>query len=177
MTFLETPSDSRRARTQRRIFGAFSELVQSQRYDSIQVADIVRVADIGRSTFYEHFDHKNDVLAKSIAGMMQVIAESLCGQGNRENLDLILEHIWERRALARIIFSGETQIIVSQVLTDRIRELDTRDNKTVQAEHIALGSGTTEVLKNWVGGQLSINRDELVDWITGQVALKRHLTP
>ncbi len=169
MTFLETPSDARRARTQRRIFSAFSELVQSQRYDTIQVADIVRAADIGRSTFYEHFDHKNDVLAKSIAGMMQVVAENLCGQGDRENLDLILEHIWERRALARIIFSGETQIIVTQVLTDRIRKLDKRDSKRAQAEHIALGSGTIEVLKNWVGGQLSISRDELADWISGRL--------
>ena len=170
MTFSEITEDSRRARTQRRIFQAFSELVQSRRYDTIQVADIVRVADIGRSTFYEHFEHKNDVLAKSISGMMSVIAAATCGQDNRDNLDLILDHIWERRALGRVIFSGDTQTIVTQVLHDQIRTLDPRKEKAARAEHIALSAGTIEVLKNWVGGQLSISRDELAVWIAGRLS-------
>ncbi len=54
--------DRRQRRTRRAVFSAFEELVTQQHYASITVGQIIERADIGRSTFYAHFDTKDDLL-------------------------------------------------------------------------------------------------------------------
>ena len=162
---IDNESDPRRAKTQRRIFEAFSRLVQSRRYDTIQVADIVREADIGRSTFYEHFSDKNNVLAKSIAGMMGVIAEAVCGLDKPDMIELVLEHLWERRALGRIIFSGDTKTIISEVLRQQLQIRCEPKAHTVDPDLILISEGIVEVLRQWITGHLSMPQSDLADWI------------
>ena len=58
----ELPTDRRAQRTQNLIFSAFADFVQSKRYDRFSVTDIIERAGVGRSTFYDHFSDKNDVL-------------------------------------------------------------------------------------------------------------------
>ena len=57
--------DRRIIKTRRIIFKAMNSLMLTTPYDKIQVKDIIEVAEIGRSTFYAHFETKED-LAKAI---------------------------------------------------------------------------------------------------------------
>ena len=54
--------DRRVRRSRRAILSAFEELLAEKRYEQITVADIVERADVGRSTFYAHFETKDDLL-------------------------------------------------------------------------------------------------------------------
>ncbi len=54
--------DRRVSRTRRSIDAAFLALLQTRGYDSVGVSDIVREADVGRATFYEHYNSKDDLL-------------------------------------------------------------------------------------------------------------------
>ena len=54
--------DRRRQKTRKAVFAAFEELVSKKRYAQITVQDIIDRADIGRSTFYAHFETKDSVL-------------------------------------------------------------------------------------------------------------------
>ena len=54
--------DRRQRRTRKAIFAAFEELLATKHYRSITVAQIIERADVGRSTFYAHFDTKDDLL-------------------------------------------------------------------------------------------------------------------
>ena len=54
--------DRRARRSRRAIFSAFEELLAEKRYSQITVGDIIERADVGRSTFYAHFETKDDLL-------------------------------------------------------------------------------------------------------------------
>lgn len=55
-------TDKRIRRTHRLLREAFIELIAEQGYDSLRVEDILKRADIGRTTFYAHFKDKRALL-------------------------------------------------------------------------------------------------------------------
>ena len=54
--------DRRQKKTRKAIFKAFEELMAKEHYSQVTVAEIIENADIGRSTFYAHFETKDDLL-------------------------------------------------------------------------------------------------------------------
>ena len=54
--------DRRRRKTKNAIFGAFTRLLAKKSYEHITVAEIIEEADVGRTTFYEHFETKDRLL-------------------------------------------------------------------------------------------------------------------
>ncbi|HEY0599610.1 hypothetical protein [Brevundimonas sp.] len=64
--------DQRVARTRGRLGQALMQLGQGQDLDSIRIGDLVRAADVGRSTFYAHFEDRDDFLGRSFCGMIDI---------------------------------------------------------------------------------------------------------
>lgn len=56
------PRDRRVRRTKRRLKEALLELIAERGYEEITVHDLTERADVGRSTFYSHYDSKDDLL-------------------------------------------------------------------------------------------------------------------
>ena len=54
--------DRRKNKTHKAIVSAFSELLIKMPYESITVQNIIEKADVGRSTFYSHFETKDDLV-------------------------------------------------------------------------------------------------------------------
>ena len=57
--------DRRQKKTREAIFRAFIELLSKKHYNQITVGEIIEKADVGRATFYAHFETK-DFLLKEI---------------------------------------------------------------------------------------------------------------
>ena len=60
-------TDRRVRRTRKLIQEAFVSLILEKRYDKITVQNIIDRADVSRSTFYAHFQDKEDLLASNFA--------------------------------------------------------------------------------------------------------------
>ena len=59
---MEAKVDRRQKKSREAIFKAFTELLSKKHYNRITVGEIIEKADIGRATFYAHFETKDFLL-------------------------------------------------------------------------------------------------------------------
>jgi AcrR family transcriptional regulator len=104
-------ADRRTLKTRAALLSAFRELVLSYGYTAVTVDDIVRHADIGRSTFYLHFSSKRNLLKHSLDVPSTGLAACVEGDLAPERLVPLLEHFREQRYLNRIFFEGPIRSI------------------------------------------------------------------
>jgi AcrR family transcriptional regulator len=104
------PTDRRVQRTRKSVIDAFVQLVRSRPYDSIRIGDVLRDADVGRSTFYAHYRGKDDLLTQAFSILYEALADCLAlelrGQDDRGHLVMLLEHFRENRDLFRRMTTG-----------------------------------------------------------------------
>lgn len=117
-----TAEDRRVQRTRAALVGAFVELVLDRRYDRISVADIVERAGVGRSTFYEHYENKDDLLKEGLMGPFRVLADMVVGQADPAEVRQTVEHFWENRRVGNVLFAGATRQVVIRTLAGAIEQ-------------------------------------------------------
>src|SRR5438045_9204104 len=67
--------DRRIQRTQALLKTALMSLIQEKGFEALSVQDIIDRANVGRATFYAHFDSKDDLLASGIEGLRTSLKE------------------------------------------------------------------------------------------------------
>lgn len=73
--------DRRVRRTKQRLKAALLELIAERGYERITIRDLTERADVGRSTFYAHFDSKDDLLFAGFDDWLASLAEPPRGRG------------------------------------------------------------------------------------------------
>ena len=117
---VQASPDRRVRRTREALRAAFRDLFFARGFDAISIADIADRADVGRSTFYKHFESKDDLLAQSITPFLRVMAEACVSETEPPELVRVIEHFWENRRHARNVFSGGSLILMTRVLAGLI---------------------------------------------------------
>ena len=70
-------SDRRTQRTRQTLSHALIDLIQEKRYAAITVQDICDRANVGRSTFYAHYQDKDDLLASNFQEVMDSLGSQI----------------------------------------------------------------------------------------------------
>ncbi len=123
--------DRRQRKTREAIFAAFRELLEKRRYENITVQDIIDKADVGRSTFYSHFETK-DALLKAICSDIfdHIFGGDICeypGQNHslEEKLAHILWHLKDHKRDITGLLSCESGELFMGYIKDYLYELFT----------------------------------------------------
>ena len=74
--------DRRQKKTRTAIFDAFTVLLSKKQYNKITIQEIIDEADVGRSTFYAHFETKEDLLKAFCEELFAHIIESAVEQNH-----------------------------------------------------------------------------------------------
>lgn len=88
--------DRRQKKTRAAIFQAFSDLLSAKHYHQITVGEIIERADIGRATFYAHFETKDYLLKALCEELFCHIFDSAKGNSGKHR------HIFECEAPASV---------------------------------------------------------------------------
>ena len=112
--------DLRAVRTRNRLRGAVLDLLRTQAWDDITVADVVAHARCSRSTFYAHYDDRDGLLQDAFLGAMDIVPAT----GDDHCLAFVpslFEHLAHHRVLAEpYLVQGHAGPMV-QALRERIR--------------------------------------------------------
>lgn len=126
--------DRRQKKTRIAIFSAFSTLLAEKSYSKITVQEIIDLADVGRTTFYAHFETK-DALLKALCEELfgHIIGSAkdcththgLYLQGNKPESVFchLLQHLQENDYNILGLLSSESSGIFLRYFKDSLNEL------------------------------------------------------
>ncbi len=125
--------DRRQRKTREAICRAFTELLKEEHYAAITVQQIIDRADIGRTTFYAHFDTKDALLTSFCGDIFDHVFSEDPGReethdfsrdrGTRARLTHILCHLEEHLEDLAGILSGESDAVFTGFFREKLAAL------------------------------------------------------
>jgi AcrR family transcriptional regulator len=100
--------DRRREKTSAAIYAAFTGLLEQKDYARITVQEIIDVANVGRTTFYSHFETKDDLLRSMCEELFRHVFDSAkqhshFHEGHVTGEDVFAHLLWHLREDDRAI--------------------------------------------------------------------------
>jgi AcrR family transcriptional regulator len=121
--------DRRKRRTRQALEHALLELIAAQSYEAITIQQITDRANVGRATFYLHFDGKEQLVLATLEGLTSDLTQRLpspTGQdllaGNRALLIALFQHVADYRRLYRALLGEHGPALVVWRLHDYLAE-------------------------------------------------------
>jgi len=172
--------DRRVQRTEGLLRGALLSLIQEKGFEALSVQDIIDRANVGRATFYAHFDNKDDLLASGFDGLRASLRarqrEALARGGSLDervfgfSLDLFV-HTGEHREVFRAMVGRPSGAAVEQILRriivelirDDVKAALPRDGGTVPRDGLVqfLAGALFGLLMWWMDGRMRVPPGEL----------------
>lgn len=153
--------DARAVRTRDALSTALYALMREHPYDEISVQEICERATVGRSTFYAHFQDKDDILIRHAIVIARTVGHELSWdaiRGYRFPVCAFFEHVRQMRyvfdSLAKVckrdFLTKVCQNNFADVFAERIREsrggTEAHVPTDILAQHLA---GTLMTLLTW----------------------------
>jgi AcrR family transcriptional regulator len=145
----KTPGMSERRGAREAILAAFRDIMLESGYDGVRVLDVVQRSGVARSTFYEHFQSREDLLLDSMRGPMQLLAQLAAPAPDTGKTTAALEHFAQNRELAKSVLDGESAGAVRRLLAEMISNAAQRRFRFAEA---AAGAQLA-VITSWLEGR------------------------
>jgi AcrR family transcriptional regulator len=168
--------DRRVQRTQQSVRRALFELIQERGFESLSVQDIIDRANVGRATFYAHFQSKDDLLLSGFEDLRASLKARqrlalVQGRGVDDRAlafsHEMFAHADEHRALFRAMVGRRSGAVVQRMIHNLLLDL-VRDDVKALASHEDTTSVPTEALVQFVAGSFF---GLLIWWLNGKMRL------
>lgn len=168
--------DRRIQRTRQLLQGALLSLIQEKGFESLSVQDIIDRANVGRATFYAHFQNKEDLLASGIDGLRASLKERQRqalsqARSNDERLfafshELFL-HANQHRDLFAAMVGKRSGAVVQQLIHKMLVDLTREEVKVIASQGDAREMPIEAVVQFVAGGLFGL----LMWWGNGKMRL------
>ncbi len=162
--------DRRIERTRETLRRAFVELLFERGYDDTSVADVVERANIGRSTFYEHYEGKGELLRECLAAPLAPLVAIVDGAADAASVTGFVDHMRENYRLTRGLFAGPTRPAVIRALADLIEPYLASKSKPdlkpvipVGLIALQLAEAQMGLVDHWLAGGLPCKAEALAE--------------
>jgi AcrR family transcriptional regulator len=171
-----TRRDRRVERTQQLLRGALVSLIQEKGFEDLTVQEIIDRANVGRATFYSHFENKDDLLVSGFedlrASLKQRQRDAFARGRTIEDRVLgfsrdVFAHTQQYRDTFRAMVGRRSGAIVQRLLERVLVELVREDVKRTR-ERVNSSTVHTEALVHFIAGALV---GVLMWWLDGRMRL------
>ncbi len=174
--------DRRQKKTRAAIFQAFSSLLEKESYNRITVQEIIDAADVGRTTFYAHFETKDDLLKELCTELFDHIINSAMDCSHTHGLYPdnskpesvfchLLQHLQENDNNILGLLSGESSEILMRYFKDSLNNLvyeqfinqSNRKNTDLPDDFLVnhISGSFVEMVQWWIKGHMKQTPEEL----------------
>jgi AcrR family transcriptional regulator len=168
--------DRRVQRTQQLLEAALLSLMKEKEFDAISVQEIIDRANVGRATFYAHYDNKEDLLESGFDGLLAALRErqretrsrgSSVDEGLFAFSHHLLAHAGEHREIFPAMVSKRGGALIQHLLR-RLLVKVVRDDVKVVASQGGTGQMPEEAIVQFIAGGLF---GLLMWWLSGKMRL------
>ena len=174
--------DRRQQKTRTAIFSAFTALLAEKTYSKITVQEIIDVANVGRTTFYAHFETKDDLLKELCEELFGHIISSamdcththgLYSDGNAPESVFchLLQHLQENDKNIIALLSCESSEMFLRFFKDSLNELvrsqfinqDRKANTHIPQDFLInhISGSFVEMVLWWIKGRMKQTPEDL----------------
>lgn len=161
--------DRRQRKTRDAIFNAFTRLLEKRAFNQITVQDIIDEADIGRATFYAHFETKDYLLKALCEELFDHIIDTAmghphahghysCGEPGDSVFLHLIRHLEENDRNILALLSSQNNEIFLQYFKNELQKL-------IHSQFAAQGRlKNTELPEDYMVDHISTSFVETVSW-------------
>lgn len=161
----QKPVDRRIQKSKKYLSDAFIALILEKGYEAVTVQEIIDRANVGRSTFYAHFESKEQLLFSLLGTMNEKIKDGI-------DFEMLFNHCADNFQIAKAMLGkkGGDLIIghIRDVMSLKIAKDLKRDSSKSKSEQLkiyftseALSAALVSYLTNWLDEDMPYSSEEM----------------
>jgi AcrR family transcriptional regulator len=155
--FIPIPGDSddaRAVRTRDALASALIRLMDGRDYNEISVQDICDRAQIGRSTFYAHFQDKDEMYVRHVVALARMMGEKLGFDRGAYRFPIahVFDHIRQMRPMMESLKKAHKADFVMKVWQNNLAEVF--EQRVTQTRNGAAADVPAEILAQQLAGTI-----------------------
>jgi AcrR family transcriptional regulator len=180
-------ADRRMRRSRDLLFRALVALILEKGYDRITVQDILDRADVGRSTFYEHYRSKDELLLSATRTFSSMIDQAVAATPEpgastpmlqaAKALFGKIDEAEHRRLYRALLGTRGSELtlrtlrkVLATTLADHLQSRgDAMDQRHIEATGVFVANGLVGLLTWWLDRRAPLSGDEMY-WIFERLA-------
>ena len=168
--------DRRVQRTQQLLQTALISLIQEKGFEALSVQDVIDRANVGRATFYAHFDNKEDLLVSRLEGLrasLQARQRQALSQATNADDRMfaysheMFVHVNEHRTVFRSMVGKRSGAVIQHLFHKMLVDLVREDIKALMPQRVNGGTPHEAVVQLIAGGLFGL----VLWWVDGRMKL------